>query len=334
MKKVVSGIRPTGKLHLGNYFGAVKNFIQMQNEFETFFFIADYHSLTTHPTPGSLHDSVKRVFAEYLAMGLDPEKCTLYVQSDLPQTAELYMFFNMNAYLGELQRLTSFKDKIRSQPDNVNAGLLTYPTLMAADILLHKGELVPVGKDQEQHLEMTRTFGNRFNRLYHTEYFPEPVAFNYNQNLVKVPGLTGGGKMSKSAGEFDNIYMSDPNDLITKKIMKAVTVTVDGPSERGSEIPTAIANLLDLMNLVSQEDVKKFFESAYYEGNIRFGDMKKQLAEDMCAFVSPIREKIEEALSNPELIQKASKMGSEKASESANKTIAEVREIIGFKKFY
>lgn len=334
MKKVVSGIRPTGKLHLGNYFGAVKNFIQMQNEFESYFFIADFHSLTTHPTPGDLHSSVKRVFAEYLALGLNPEKCTLYIQSDLPQTTELYMYFNMNAYIGELQRLTSFKDKIRSQPDNVNAGLLTYPTLMAADILLHKGELVPVGKDQEQHLEMTRTFGNRFNRLYNVEYFPEPQAFNYNQNLVKVPGLTGGGKMSKSAGEYDNIYMSDPEDLLRKKIMKAVTASVDGPSEPGSEIPAPIKNLFDLMNLVCNADVVKQFENSYYDGNIRFGDMKSQLANDMCAFIAPFRERIEQTLNDESIIAKAAKQGAEKAGESADRTIREVREIIGFKKFY
>lgn len=334
MKKVVSGIRPTGKLHLGNYFGAVKNFIQMQNEFESYFFIADFHSLTTHPTPGDLHSSVRRVFAEYLALGLNPEKCTLYIQSDLPQTAELYMYFNMNAYIGELQRLTSFKDKIRSQPDNVNAGLLTYPTLMAADILLHKGELVPVGKDQEQHLEMTRTFGNRFNRLYNVEYFPEPQAFNYNQNLVKVPGLTGGGKMSKSAGEYDNIYMSDPEELLRKKIMKAVTASVDGPSEPGSEIPAPIQNLFDLMNLVCQPEVVKQFENAYYEGKIRFGDLKSQLANDMCAFIAPIRDRIEQTLNDETIIAKAAKQGAEKAGESADKTIREVREIIGIKKFY
>jgi tryptophanyl-tRNA synthetase len=241
METVVSGIRPTGKLHLGNYFGAVKNFIRMQNEFNCYFFIADYHSLTTHPTPNDLHSSVKRVLAEYIALGLDPDKSTLYLQSDLPQTAELYMFFNMNAYLGELQRLTSFKDKIRDQPDNVNAGILTYPVLMAADILLHKGIKVPVGKDQEQHLEMARTFGNRFNHLYKTDYFPEPQAFNYDQNLVKVPGLTGQGKMSKSAGEWDSIYMGDDAETVSKKIMKAVTAVVEGPSEIGSEKPQALS---------------------------------------------------------------------------------------------
>ncbi len=206
---VVSGIRPTGKLHLGNYFGAVQNFLKLQENHTSYFFIADYHSLTTHPTPGDLNSSVYRVFAEYLALGLNPEKCTLYLQSDLPETTELYLFLNMNAYKGELERVSSFKEKARSQPDNVNAGLLTYPVLMAADILLHKGTRVPVGKDQEQHLEMARTFANRFNRLYNVEVFQEPHAFNFGESLIKVPGLTGGGKMSKSAGEADSIYLDD-----------------------------------------------------------------------------------------------------------------------------
>lgn len=171
METVVSGIRSTGNLHLGNYFGAIKNFVKMQHEFNCFFFIADYHSLTTHPNPADHHQSVKQVMVEYLACGMDPEVCTLYIQSDLPETAELYLLLNMNAYVGELERVSSFKEKIRQHPDNINAGLLTYPTLMAADILIHKAAKVPVGKDQEQHLEMTRTFGNRFNRLYKNDFF-------------------------------------------------------------------------------------------------------------------------------------------------------------------
>ena len=277
---------------------------------------------------------MRRVLAEYIALGLDPEKCTLYLQSDLPQTAELYMFLNMNAYLGELQRLTSFKDKIRDQPNNVNAGLLTYPVLMAADILLHKGIKVPVGKDQEQHLEMARTFGNRFNRLYQVDYFPEPQAFNYDQNLVKVPGLTGKGKMSKSAGEADSIYMSDSEEVMRKKIAKAVTANVDGPSEPGSEKPLAIQNLFDLMQLVSAPETIQSFENDYYQGSIRFGDMKKQLADDMNQFLEPYRQKINDVLADDALISKVAKMGSEKAGMSADKTISEVREIIGFKRFY
>lgn len=228
---VVSGIRPTGKLHLGNYFGAFKHFLTLQEQYDSYFFIADYHSLTTHPNPADLKGSVQRVLAEYIALGLDPEKCTIYLQSDLPETAELYLFLNMNAYKGELERVTSFKDKVRSQPDNVNAGLLTYPVLMAADILIHRGVKVPVGKDQEQHLEMARTFGNRFNRLYNIEVFPEPQAFSVSKELVKIPGLTGGGKMSKSAGEADTIYLNDDAEVLRKKIMRAVSDA--GPTEAG-----------------------------------------------------------------------------------------------------
>ena len=197
METVVSGIRSTGNLHLGNYFGAIKNFLRMQDENKCYFFVADYHSLTTHPTPENLMNGVRQVIIEYLACGLDPEKCTLYVQSDVPQVTELYLLLNMNAYVGELERCTSFKEKIRKHPENINAGLLTYPTLMAADILLHRAHKVPVGKDQEQHLEMTRTFGNRFNRMYNTEYFAEPTAFNFGTQLVKVPGLDGSVKMGK-----------------------------------------------------------------------------------------------------------------------------------------
>ena len=150
MERVISGIRPTGNLHLGNYFGAVKSFVKMQDEYDCMFFIADWHSLTTHPTPENIRNSVKTILSEYLACGIDPEKAPIYVQSDVKQVLELYLYLNMNAYLGELERVTSFKEKVRKQPDNVNAGLLTYPCLMAADILMHKADKVPVGKDQEQ----------------------------------------------------------------------------------------------------------------------------------------------------------------------------------------
>ncbi len=201
METVVSGIRSTGKLHLGNYYGALSNFVKMQDEYKCFFFIADLHSLTTHPTPQDLQSTVRNVVVEYLAAGLDPEKSTIYIQSDVPEVAELYLYMNMNAYLGELERSTSFKDKVRANPNNVNAGLLTYPVLMACDILIHHGTKVPVGKDQEQHLEMTRTFANRFNHLYKTDYFKEAFAFSYSDNLVKVPGLSGQGKMGKSNGD-------------------------------------------------------------------------------------------------------------------------------------
>lgn len=328
---VVSGIRPTGKLHLGNYFGAVTNFVKMQYDYNSFFFIADLHSLTTHPTPQDLHGYVRHVLVEYLACGIDPEQSTIYIQSDVPEVTELYLYLNMNAYLGELERSTSFKDKIRSQPNNVNAGLLTYPALMAADILLHKAVKVPVGKDQEQHLEMTRTFGNRFNRLYQSEYFPEPFAFNYSENLVKVPGLDGKGKMSKSEGDASCIYLADTAEIIRKKVSRAVTD--GGPTEENQSKPEAIQNLFDLMKIVSSPDTVAHFDDLYNSMAIRYGDLKKQLAEDMIIFNAPIRERIEALSDDSVYLAKVARLGAEKARESAQRTIKEVRSLIGFKSF-
>ncbi|MCD8740175.1 tryptophan--tRNA ligase [Mucilaginibacter roseus] len=331
METVVSGIRSTGNLHLGNYYGAIQNFIKMQHEYNCYFFIADLHSLTTHPTPADLHSNVKQVLVEYLAAGIDPEKATIYVQSDVPEVAELYLYLNMNAYLGELERSTSFKDKVRAQPDNVNAGLLTYPVLMAADIIIHKATKVPVGKDQEQHLEMARTFGNRFNRLYNNEYFPEPYAFTYGSNLVKIPGLDGKGKMGKSEGEGNAVYLSDAPEVIRKKVMRAVTDS--GPSVENQEKPQEIQNLFDLMKVVSTEDTYQHFDNLYNTMQIRYGDLKKQLAEDMVNATAPIRERINEIANDSAYLSRVASLGAEKARESANKTIREVREIIGFRKF-
>lgn len=329
---VVSGIRSTGKLHLGNYYGALSNFVKMQNEYNCFFFIADLHSLTTHPTPSDLSRTVREVVVEYLAAGIDPEQSTIYVQSDVPEVAELYLYMNMNAYLGELERATAFKDKVRANPDNVNSGLLTYPVLMACDILIHHGTKVPVGKDQEQHLEMTRTFGNRFNRLYNVDYFKEAFAFSYSDKLVKIPGLDGNGKMGKSNGEASCVYLSDSPEIIRKKVMRAVSDS--GPTEVNQPKPEAIQNLFDLMKVVSSADTLAHFNQLYNNCEIRYGDLKKQLAEDMIIATDPVRSRIEEISNDEEYIKKVIRLGAEKASESARKTITEVREIIGIKKLY
>lgn len=331
METVVSGIRSTGKLHLGNYYGAVQNFVKMQHEYNCYFFIADLHSLTTHPTPSDLHGNVKQVLVEYLAAGIDPERATIYVQSDVPEVTELNLYLNMNAYLGELERSTSFKDKVRAQPDNVNAGLLTYPVLMAADILIHKATKVPVGKDQEQHLEMARTFGNRFNRLYNCECFPEPYAFNFSSNLVKIPGLDGKGKMGKSEGEANAIYLSDSPEVIRKKVMKAVTDA--GPTAENQEKPVEIQNLFDLMKVVSTPDTLQHFDDLYNKCQIRYGDLKKQLAEDMINATAPIRERINDIANDAAYLRQVARHGAIKARESASRTIKEVRDVIGIRNF-
>lgn len=329
MDIVLSGIRSTGKLHLGNYYGALRNFTRMQDESKCYFFIADLHSLTTHPDPKMLHHNVKNVLVDYLAAGIDPEKSVIYVQSDLRETMELYMYLNMHAYLGELSKTASFKDKARKQPENVNAGLLTYPTLMAADILIHNADKVPVGKDQEQHLEMTRKFARRFNNFYGVDYFKEPVAYNFGEELVKIPGLDGSGKMGKSEGNA--IYLSDTPKEIEKKVKRALTDS--GPEQPNSEKPDYIQNLFTILNIVSTPDVVKYYEEKWNSCEIRYGDLKKQLAADIIKVTSPIRERIIELEKNNDYLRKVTTEGADRARESASKVISDVREIVGFKQF-
>lgn len=329
MDIIVSGIRSTGNLHLGNYFGAVKNFVKMQHKNHCYFFIADFHSLTTHPTPDDLHGKTKQVLSEYIACGIDPEVATIYLQSDMPEVAELYLLLNMNAYMGELERTTTFKEKVRLQPNNVNAGLLTYPVLMAADIIIHKAVKVPVGKDQEQNLEMTRRFAKRFNHMYKVDYFPEPVPYNFGESLIKIPGLDGKGKMGKSEG--NGIFLSEDPESIRQKVMRAVTDS--GPTRNNQEMSEPVKNLFTLMNVVSESGTVEFFRNKYNNCEIRYGEMKQQLADDMILFTKPFREKILDISSNENYLRKVVIEGAEKARESAAKTIRDVRKIIGFKSF-
>jgi tryptophanyl-tRNA synthetase len=327
---VMSGIRPTGFLHLGNYFGALKNYVRMQEEYECFFMVADLHSLTTHPDTRELKQNVHRVLAENIACGLDPEKVTLYCQSHIHETSELYLYLNMLAYKGELEKTTTFKDKVRLQPDNSNAGLLTYPVLQTADIILHRASLVPVGKDQEQHLEMARNFVKRFNHRY-GEVFPEPKAFNYGSELVKVPSLDGTGKMSKSENQYATIYLADDDDLIRTKVKKAKMDS--GPKETNSTKSQEVENIFLLLKLVSSEDAVTKFEQDYNNCTIKYGDLKAQLGADMVKFISPIREKVNSILKDEKYLRQVMEQGAEKASKSAKATMELVREAMGLKYF-
>ena len=329
-KIVMSGIRPTGFLHLGNYFGAVKNYVRMQEEFECYFMVADLHSLTTHPDTKELKTNVHRVLSENIACGLDPDKAALYCQSHIFETSELYLYLNMLAYIGELEKTVTFKDKVRQHPENINAGLLTYPVLQTADIILHRASYVPVGKDQEQHLEMARNFVKRFNHRY-GDVFPEPHAFNYGDALVKVPGLDGAGKMSKSENQYATLFLSDDDELIRKKVMKAKTD--NGPAEPNAPKPDYIENIFALMKLVSIAEVINKFEIDYNNCTIRYGDMKKQLGEDMVTFISPIREKAESIRNDSAYLKEVMEKGAEKARKSAKATMELVREAIGLKYF-
>lgn len=347
---VVSGIRSTGNLHLGNYYGALRNFVKMQNDYDCRFFVADLHALTTHPDPKTLHSNAKNILAEYIAAGLDPEKATIFVQSDVPEISEMYVLLNMHVGIGELMRTASFKDKARkclgitsdsdeiekeiignqSNNQRVNAGLLTYPTLMAVDILIHHADFVPVGKDQEQHLELTRRFGRRFNSFYGVDYFKDAVNFNFGGEAVKVPGLDGSGKMGKSEGNC--IYLIDDEKTLRKKVMRAVTD--EGPKVPDSPVSEPVKNLFTLMDLVSTPDTAEHFRKAYADCSIRYGDLKKQLAEDILKVTLPIRERILDIRNDDEFISRVVRQGAEKARETASKTLADVREIMGIRKFW
>ena len=348
----MSGIRPTGNLHLGNYFGALRNFVKMQDDYDCRFFVADLHALTTQPDPKALHTNAKNILAEYIAAGLDPEKATIFVQSDVPEISEMYLLMNMHAGIGELMRTPAFKDKARKalgikvdsnatddaieheiigtdSNKRVNAGLLTYPTLMAVDILIQRAKKVPVGKDQEQHVELTRRFARRFNAFYGTDLLVEPEAFNFGAAGVKVPGLDGSGKMGKSEGNC--IYLIDEEKPLRKKVMRAVTD--EGPKAPDSPMSEAVANLFTLLELTSTPDVVAHFRQAYADCSIRYGDLKKQLADDIVALTTPIRQRILDIQANDEMLSRIVREGGERARATAADTLAKVKEVMGIKKF-
>lgn len=350
---VLSGIRSTGNLHLGNYFGALRKFVAIQDNYDCNFFVADLHALTTSPDPEALHANVKNIIAEYLAAGLDPEKSTIFIQSDVPEISEMYLLLNMHVGIGELMRTASFKDKARkalglgSAADNeseeafekeiigaetnkrVNAGLLTYPTLMAVDILIQKATKVPVGKDQLQHLELTRRFARRFNSFYGVDLFPEPTDFDFGGAPVKVPGLDGSGKMGKSEGNC--VYLIDEPKALRKKVMRAVTD--EGPQAPDSPMSEPVANLFSLLELTSAPEVVESFRKSYADCSIRYGDLKKQLAEDILAITTPIRERVADILADDAYIANVVRRGAEKARERAAATLSEMRHIMGIRKF-
>ena len=351
---ILSGIRATGNLHLGNYFRALKKFVELQDKYDCNFFIADLHALTTNPDPDALHANVKSILAEYLAAGIDPEKATIFVQSDVPEISEMYLLLNMHVGIGELMRTTSFKDKARkclgikapTEGDNdeafekeiigadtnkrVNAGLLTYPTLMAVDILIQKATKVPVGKDQLQHLELTRRFARRFNSFYGVDFFPEPTDFDLSGGApIKVPGLDGSGKMGKSEGNC--IYLVDDPKTLRKKVMRAVTD--EGPQGPNSPMSEPVANLFTLLELTSAPEVVTQFRQAYADCSIRYGDLKKQLAEDILNITTPIRERVADMLADEAYISRVVRDGAEKARARAAETLAEMRSIMGIRKF-
>ena len=322
MKKVYSGIRATGRLHLGNYFGAVKGMLEVQDSYDCVFGVMDLHVLTTPYDPKALQQNVRDIILDYLAAGLDPKKCLLEIQSQTPH-AELSYLLSTIYPVSRLEDLPTYKDKIAQYPKYVNMGLLYYPVLMAADILLYKAELVPVGIDQEPHLEVAREIARRFNSMF-GETFPEPERFKTDGEYVM--SLTGEGKMGKST---EGSYINLTDDLETIKKRLAAVPTDSGTI--GGEVPKTggVATLFQLLNLFERQDLHTKYTRDYNDGKIRYSEMKDELADIIFKGLSPIRDKRKEFEGRPELVDKIIEESLVKCRARAEETMKEVREKIG-----
>ena len=324
MARAFSGIQPTGTIHIGNYLGAVRNWVRMQEQVESFFCIVDYHAITI---PYEVDQMPSRVFdaaLDILACGLDPEKCVFFVQSQVPEHTELAWVFDSLASIGALERMTQFKEKSEQFRDNVNAGLFTYPVLQAADILLYKADTVPVGEDQLQHLELTREIARRFNHRF-GEYFPEPEALlTPAARIMALNEPTR--KMSKSIpGSF--ISLTDTEAEMRKKISRAVTDA--GP--QADEMSPGVKNLFTLLKGFGTEERLKYFEEQYAAGTLRYGELKPAVADAVVAELNPIRERREELAAHPERVEEALETGAKRARAVAVNTMAEVRDRLGLR---
>lgn len=324
-KRVISGMRPTGRLHLGNYLGGAKGMLALQDDpnYETLFFVVDLHAMTTPYDSKELRRSAREMIMDYLACGLDPKKSGIFIQSDIASlTTELMFYFSTVVSIARMQHLPTFKEKVKLHPKNVSMALLNYPILMAADILLQKVELVPVGIDQEPHLEVAREIARKMNEQYGTD-FPEPTRFATKGEYV--PSLSGEGKMSKSVeGSF--IQIIDDLSMIRQRLASAPT-----DSGKGDNIPASggVANLLTFVELFQGEAKRKEYEKQYTSTGIRYKDLKEELAQAIYQELKPIQEKRTELEKNPTYVEQVIQEGAEKARSIATKTVAEVREKMG-----
>jgi len=321
-KRVLSGIRATGRLHLGNYLGAVKGMLELQDnsEYETFFMVVDLHTLTTPYDKSVLRQSVRDIIIDYLAAGLDPEKSALFIQSHVPEHLELAYYFSTVTTVAKMQHLPTFKDKVKQHPENVTMALLNYPVLMAADILVYKASMVPVGIDQEPHIEVTREIARRFNQDYGTD-FPEPQRFATSGEYI--PSLTGMGKMSKSVdGSFINL--TDSLEEISSKVARIPT---DGG--QGAEITSGVKSLFEFVELFQGKEKRDSLESLYKTTGVRYGDIKKELSDAIFQELRPLQDRRKELENNPEYVNKVIAEGAERARKVAQETIDEVRSKMG-----
>lgn len=336
-KRVLSGIRATGRLHLGNYLGAVKGMLELQNDptYETFYMVADLHTITTPYKPEELRKNRREVIIDYLSAGLDPEKSVIFQMSQVPEHVELAFLFSSVVTVAKMQHLPTFKEKVKQYPENATLALLNYPALMAADILIYKAGLVPVGIDQEPHIEVAREIARRMNQVYGTD-FPEPKRFATSGEYV--PALTGEGKMSKTVeGTFINL--TDDFETIKHKIAKIPTDSGKGTiepngrntkyiNEKGIESP-GTASLMSFVHLYFGGDKRRELEAEYLSTGVRYGEIKQELAETIFMELSPIQEKRRELEANPEYVDKVIAEGNAKARAAASRTLLEVKSKMG-----
>ena len=352
--RIFSAIQPSGELHIGNYLGALKNFVELQNKYECFFFIADYHSITENYNPKEKPNQIFNLALDFLAIGLNPKNCTIAIQSQIPEHTELAWIFNTIIPVSELERMTQFKDKASQQKKNVNMGLFDYPVLQAADILMYKTELVPIGQDQLQHIELTRKIARLFNNKF-GKTFPEPQSLL--TKTQRVASLTDPiKKMSKSLGSKSYIGINDSPELIKNKIKKAVSATnleelfkiiksykiIDtGNLElkyKGLEYITShkethnalgVISLFNLLNIFGTIKHKKYFAERFKKKDVKFSELKEALSEDIANYFAPFRKKRKELEKNPDYVKSVLSEGVKKARLTAQKTMKEVKEKIG-----
>lgn len=324
MQRVFSGIQPTGNIHIGNYLGAIKNWVELQHKYESLFCIVDYHAITVEYEPELLHKRVLELAATLIASGIDPEKSVLFVQSSVPEHTELTWLFTCITSIGALERMTQFKEKAERHKGAVFAGLMNYPVLMASDILIYKAEVVPVGEDQIQHLELTREIARRFNSMF-GEVFPEPQPIlTKTARIMALNDPTS--KMSKSI-EGSYIAMDDDDDTIRKKIRRAVTDV--GP--QGGEMGPGVKNLFTLLEAFAEPALVERFRADYANQTLRYADLKYELGEAVVRALGPIRERTFDLLAKQAELMEILDAGAKQARKLAQATMEEVREAMGFK---
>ncbi|MCH5143322.1 MAG: tryptophan--tRNA ligase [Clostridiales bacterium] len=326
-KKVLySAVQPTNNLTIGNYIGAIQNWVELQNNYNCYFSIADMHAITVRQIPAELRQRTLNLVALYIACGIDPEKCVLYIQSNVPAHAELCWALNTFTYVGEMQRMTQFKDKSARHADNINMGLMDYPVLMAADILLYQTEVVPVGLDQRQHLEIARDIAIRFNNAYTPTFkVPEGVYLKVGAKICDL--LEPAKKMSKSAENPNgSVFLSDDRDAVIRKFKRAVT-------DSGSEIlydpenKPGVSNLLSIYSVFSGKSIEEAQKDFAGKG---YGDFKLAVGEVVADKLKPIQERQAKILADKEYLNNILKSGAERAAYAANKTLSKVYKKIGF----